>query len=125
KTTIDAKTLNGINVQKNRTQNALIGCLSGYAMDTSTDGCITSMNDLYVDIPILYPNPVRTEQIFQIKAERDFEMISIFDPTGKLVSSFNYSNASVANIQAPKLTGSYIMIVSFGNFHGVYKLLAL
>src|SRR5690606_7562199 len=41
KTTIDAKTLNGINVQKNRTQNALIGCLSGYAMDTSTDGCIT------------------------------------------------------------------------------------
>lgn len=125
KTTIDGKTLNGINVQKSRTQNALSGCLNGFAMDTSTDGCMTSVKDIFVDYPIFYPNPVPSGQFFQLSADKEIEEILIFDLTGRLVRQVNISNSSVIDVQAPALPGSYIMLVSFGDFRGVYKLIAL
>ncbi|HHH50136.1 MAG TPA: matrixin family metalloprotease [Saprospiraceae bacterium] len=125
KTTIDGKTLNGINVQKSRTQNALSGCLNGFAMDTSTDGCMTSAENIFVDYSIFYPNPVPSGQTFQIYADKKIEEISIFDFTGKLIKRVNISNSSVVDVQAPTLSGSYIMLVSFGDFRGVYKLIAL
>lgn len=126
KTTIDAKTLNGINVQKSRTQNALNGCLTpGYVMNTMTDGCMTSVEDIFVNYPIFYPNPVPSGQFFQLSSDKEIEEILIFDLTGRLVRQLNTSNLPVVDVQAPVLSGSYIMLVSFGDFRGVYKLVAL
>ncbi|MBK9689293.1 MAG: matrixin family metalloprotease [Saprospiraceae bacterium] len=83
---IDSKLLNGIEVQKNRTLNAIGDCLAGFALNTSVAGCTTSTkDDLNINENRIYPNLFYSGAIIQINFEKEFEEIEIYDLKSRLV----------------------------------------
>lgn len=93
---IDTKLLNGIQIQKNRTNNAISGCLSGYSMNTSASGCTTSIQEFENSNEFkIYPNVFIENSQIQLRFESIFDEATIYDYNSKLIYKNNSSSNSI------------------------------
>jgi len=124
KRNIDAKTINGINLQKIRSQHAILGCLDGYVLNTMTTGCVTPVDNLELMIEVSFTNPLIQDQELYITSSEVFNQISIHDISGRLIThSFHHDSTVV--LPGLQHSGTYIVILSFNGFKRAYKLLVL
>jgi len=126
KRTIDAKTINGINEQKTRTQNALSGCLDEYLMNTMTDMCLTPVSDIGIDIKMRFTNPVQVTENINIEFETAIDHLTIFDINGRKVNEVRNDHSS-DNVIIPgiKQSGLYFIYAQKGSQSITKKIIIL
>lgn len=114
KRTIDAKTLNGIEIQKARTIAANGGCQSGFDLNTDISGCST--NSIY-DINSqetfkVYPNPISGSNPFIESDDVLINDVTIFNSNGQKM----FTEKNIKSHQyRPKIElkkGIYLIIIN-------------
>ena len=122
---IDSKLLNGIAVQKSRTANALSGCLTGFAMNTSVSGCTTDVSE--VDNFII-DNKTRIYlkgEHLTIEFDKAIDNIIIFDMYGKIIKTERETLQSVQLEGLNLGSGFYFLKYSINGENFVKRILLL